>query len=480
MAVVDTSISREDAWPFWQGQLPDRLRGFDGAFQKDMAEGVAWVREAALAGHVEAQNSLALCLLHGEKVRQDIRGGVAWLRHACNQGCVAAMHNLACCLFTGEGVDVDTRAAMDLWRQAGRAGHEESDKKLRSLAEWVFQGEEQVMQLLSERNQHAETELVLKVIAEKGLADSGRTAVIRALRALEVREQEYAVIEGQAKEHLERESEPGTPRRVVRIVLPPAPLSEASEQQRSNVPDILGIENVRANGWHAPESALGVTHVIPRPFTGGLRGEVAGGVVGQLLESQFSLGLQYLFGTFVEEDHQAAAQLFWRVADSSVVPHSGAQNVLGVCFEHGLGVPKHTKMAVHWYRKAAARQLPVAMHNLASCLFKGDGVRQNLKEAVRWWRKASDLGYVPATFRLALCELCGEGCKHNKASGLSLLDKAAEMGVTQAATLGKSIRQSGAYTEYSSEDSGPNSPAYDATLPASHSFQPLSADDLTP
>ena len=463
MAIVDTSISREDSWPFWQGDLPDRLRSYEGAFQTDKAEGVAWLREAAAGGHLQAMNSLGLCLLHGETmVPQNIRGGVAWLRHASTNGCVAAMHNLACCMFTGEGTPVDTRGALELWRKADRSGSAEANKKLKNLAEWVFQGEEKAMQLLGERNQNAECELVLKVIAEKGLADAGRGAIMNAIKATLQQGEEEEMGPVSTKED-------GTPRRVVRLVMPATEDTEA-------VPELLCKVDATevANGWRAPESSFGVIHIIPRPFTGGVRGEVAGGVVGQLLEAQFALGLQYLFGTFIEEDHQAAAQLFWRVADSSVVPHSGAQNVLGVCFEHGLGVPKHVKMAVHWYRKAASRGLPVAMHNLASCLFVGDGVRQNRKEAVRWWKRAGEMNYSHALFRLALCELCGEGCKHNKASGLKNLQLASELGITQAKVLEKSIRHS-----VTGSDSSDSDGAYDATLPANHKYVQLITADTT-
>ena len=450
---VEAQGTRDTPWPHWQGELCERLRAYEGATPAQQAEGIAWVREAACHAHVEAQNSLALCLLHGESVARHVAGGIAWLRHASNQECASALHNMGCCLFAGEGVAVDTRAAMNLWRRAARAGQAEAELKLMALAEWVFQGEEMVMQLLGERHPDAECELVLKVLAEKGLADAGKLAMSAAYHGAgsggdgdgaERESEVYAALKD-----LVNEDSHATPRRMVRLLEPLQEKGEAGVspvKQHANVDEMVQEgDDQDGAGEGVPVSSFGVHQRVHRPFCGTIHCELPGGVVGQLLEAQFSLGLQYLFGTFIEEDHQAAAQLFWRVADSTIVPHPGAQNALGVCFEHGLGVPKHTKMAVHWFRKAATQNLPVAMHNLATCLYAGDGVRKNVKEAVRWWKRAGELGYAQAMFRLALCELCGDGYRHDKASGLQHLDAAAKLGIKQAALLAESIQQT-AYT----------------------------------
>eukprot|EP01064_Diplonema_japonicum_P005436 TRINITY_DN13641_c0_g1_i1.p1 TRINITY_DN13641_c0_g1~~TRINITY_DN13641_c0_g1_i1.p1 ORF type:complete len:904 (+),score=177.37 TRINITY_DN13641_c0_g1_i1:37-2748(+) len=393
---------RKDIWPAWQGELTERLKQYTGSFTDEKKEALEWVRQAASKGYPEAQNSLALCMLHGEGCKQNTKSGMAWLRNAARQENPAAMHNLACCLFTGEGIAVNTRKALELWRKSGKQGNAESNKKRINLANWVFQGEEAAIQLIGESNSQAECELVLKVLAEKGHCDSGREAM----------EEDDTEIDNE-------------------VMLDTVEMSGSDMESIRKKPSTVESDNGKIGNT--------VMYLKRAPFTGGIRGQVGGGVVGQILEAQYCLGLQYFFGINVELDHQTAAQWFWRVADSSVVTHSGAQNVLGVCFEHGLGLPLHPKMAVHWYRKAALKGMPVAMHNLATCLFTGEGIKENKKEAVRWWTRAAEQGYSHAMFRLSLCELSGEGCRHDKAAGLDHLNTASEMGIEQATLLHKAL-----------------------------------------
>ena len=65
---------------------------------------------------------------------------------------------------------------------------------------------------------------------------------------------------------------------------------------------------------------------------------------------------------------------------------------LGVCYEHGNGVPKDGAEAAKWYRKAADLGDATAMRALGVCYYNGTGVPKDEAEAVKWCRKAADLG----------------------------------------------------------------------------------------
>ncbi|KAJ9460163.1 hypothetical protein DIPPA_04905 [Diplonema papillatum] len=475
------AVQRESpygVWPSWQGGLPEALRGYEGASGEEKAEGVFWLHAAAVRGHLEARGAYALCAVYGEGAGRDVATGVKYLRSAAGGGCVAAMHNLACCLFVGEGVEVDTRAALDLWRRASLGGCAESQRKLLDLAAWVFPGDtHRAVQLVSEGNPEQTIELVVRVASEKSAADAARAAAVRAHcqhgvldATLPQTPAAFTFAEGEGEGG--GGSQAATPRRVIVPGPPPQAWkngghTDGEHRKFPGLPPFLLLSTGTDDDGPSHTQALAAAEAAssfrrrrsePRregvgagaldllspaalvnrpPFGGGLLGGVAGGAVGQLLEAQYRLGLQHLFGQFVEEDHAAAAHWLKKVADSGL--HEGAQNAMGACFEYGMGVPQHTKMAQDCYRSAAVRGLPAAMHNLATSLYTGDGVRENRKEAFHWWKKAADLGFSDAVLRVALCQLSGEGCRPDKQSGFANLHRAAELGIEQAGLLQQAL-----------------------------------------
>ena len=66
--------------------------------------------------------------------------------------------------------------------------------------------------------------------------------------------------------------------------------------------------------------------------------------------AQYSLGLRYLNGEGVLQDHAEAASWFRLAADQG---HAGAQSNLGVMYQHGRGVQQDDGEAARWYRLAA-------------------------------------------------------------------------------------------------------------------------------
>ncbi|KAH7445308.1 hypothetical protein KP509_01G001900 [Ceratopteris richardii] len=90
------------------------------------AQAVKWFYEAALAGHVRAQYSLALCLQQGRGVNSSIVNAVRWYHRAAEGGNARAMYNLALCYRKGEGLVGDTQNAKKWMKRAALAGHQKA------------------------------------------------------------------------------------------------------------------------------------------------------------------------------------------------------------------------------------------------------------------------------------------------------------------------------------------------------------------
>lgn len=87
------------------------------------------------------------------------------------------------------------------------------------------------------------------------------------------------------------------------------------------------------------------------------------------------LGLMYAFMAADYEDEQA-------------------QNLLGLCYEEGLGVLKDDKKAYQYFSLAVKNGAGAcAEHNLARCFRKGIGIEKDFKVAEKYERLAKRHGY---------------------------------------------------------------------------------------
>ena len=65
---------------------------------------------------------------------------------------------------------------------------------------------------------------------------------------------------------------------------------------------------------------------------------------------------------------------------------------LGSMYEKGNGVPRDSRMALDWYRRAAQAGNSSAMYDLGAMYENGEGVPKDRQQAVDWYRKAAALG----------------------------------------------------------------------------------------
>lgn len=79
--------------------------------------------------------------------------------------------------------------------------------------------------------------------------------------------------------------------------------------------------------------------------------------------------------------------------------HNGepqAQYELARGYEQGIQIEQNDRLAVKWYRQAAAQNLPQAQYRLGRMYARGAGVTRDFRSAAEWFEKAETQGYGPA------------------------------------------------------------------------------------
>ena len=102
-----------------------------------------------------------------------------------------------------------------------------------------------------------------------------------------------------------------------------------------------------------------------------------------------------------------------------------AQNILGLMYQAGQGVPKDYGEAVKWFRKAAEQGFPPAQRELGGLYANGQGVPQDYAEAVKWFRKAAEQGDDEAQFELGWAYVDGNSVPQGYAEAVKWFRKAA-------------------------------------------------------
>ncbi len=101
--------------------------GADAFRRGDAAAGATHLRNAAFAGHAEAQNQLARIYFARLKTRNDL----ADLEAAAQSGDHVALFVLAMCFIDGKLIDKDTEKAMAALRLAAQQGNSMAQAMMR-------------------------------------------------------------------------------------------------------------------------------------------------------------------------------------------------------------------------------------------------------------------------------------------------------------------------------------------------------------
>ncbi|HEX9159862.1 MAG TPA: tetratricopeptide repeat protein, partial [Rhizomicrobium sp.] len=129
-------------------------------------------------------------------------------------------------------------------------------------------------------------------------------------------------------------------------------------------------------------------------------------------KAQEVLGLEYVDGDGVPENEAEGARWLERAAARG---EAVAAYRLGTMYERGHGVAADPVKAAQWYAVAAKAGNRKAMHNLAVAYAQGSGVQKNLLLAAQWFLRAANLGLPDSQFNLAVLYERGFGVQQSLA-----------------------------------------------------------------
>lgn len=110
-------------------------------------------------------------------------------------------------------------------------------------------------------------------------------------------------------------------------------------------------------------------------------------------QSQYQVGLAYLYGTDVPKDYAKAAEWFSKSNEQGFLP---ARRELGILYASGEGVEPNMELAVQYLGQAADQLDPSALYHLGLMYEIGTGVPKDLQKAVRFLAYAAEMGYPGA------------------------------------------------------------------------------------
>jgi hypothetical protein len=99
-------------------------------------------------------------------------------------------------------------------------------------------------------------------------------------------------------------------------------------------------------------------------------------------------------------DDQQAVVLFRKAAEQG---EAAGQNLLGMMYGNGRGIPKDDQQALMWYRKAAEQGF-ARSQSILGRMYRdgGQGVTKDEQQSMFWYRKAAEQGYADAQYNLGL------------------------------------------------------------------------------
>ena len=126
------------------------------------------------------------------------------------------------------------------------------------------------------------------------------------------------------------------------------------------------------------------------------------------IDATVMLGIVYLQGTAIKQNHQKAFKLFRTAAQQG---NATAQCYLAECYLHGKGVKYNDNLAVEWMKKAADQHDVYAQQNLSDFYLMGKITPKNEQLGIYYKTLAAEQGLAVAQIDLARCYATGYGVK---------------------------------------------------------------------
>lgn len=131
--------------------------------------------------------------------------------------------------------------------------------------------------------------------------------------------------------------------------------------------------------------------------------------------------------------HRQAVQLLTPLADSG---NAQAQYRLGLLYYHGQGVAEDERLAIAFWKKAAAQGNTDAMFQLGSAFLLGTQTAKLVadpdREAAKWFFQAGSAGHAEAQYMLGHLFLSGKGVVESRPEAIKWFRKASTQGHQEA------------------------------------------------
>lgn len=131
--------------------------------------------------------------------------------------------------------------------------------------------------------------------------------------------------------------------------------------------------------------------------------------------------------------HKQAVQMLTPLANSG---NALAQYRLGMLYYNGQGVGEDEKLAIYWWKKAAAQGNVESMFQLGSAFLFGTQAAKFVpdpdREAAMWYFQAASAGHAEAQYHLGLLFLAGKGVIESRQEAARWMQKAASQGHSEA------------------------------------------------
>jgi S1-C subfamily serine protease len=135
-------------------------------------------------------------------------------------------------------------------------------------------------------------------------------------------------------------------------------------------------------------------------------------------------GVREAFDAYEKGDYPGALSACRTAAQQG---DASCQNLMGVLYSRGRGVPKNEAEAADWFRKAAEQGHPQACFNLGRAYQFGHGVKASDEEALKWYGKAAAQHVPEAEFAVGMLTV-----ERNPREGMKWIRKAAREGLPGA------------------------------------------------
>ena len=348
-------------------------------------------RARAQQGDPEAQNRIGILLTSGHGAKQDYMLAAAWFRMAAEKGLADAQFHLGDCYLIGQGTNVDHGRAAAWFRKAAEQGHIEAQLHLGDCYDRNYNGTRDPIQA--------------KLWYQKA-AEGGNTSAMRSLAARCAHEGNDA----QAASWYRKAAELGDPHAQYRLAdcydegrgVEQDPVQAAfwlqKAARRDHIPAqlYLGLFYQEGRGVEQSDEQAVFWFRTAAEQDEELRLGWDWGLYSN--DAQCCLGDCYAQGRGVPQDDAQAAFWYQKAADEDY--HRG-ENSLGLCYRDGRGVPQDYERAFSLFQTAANGKNTCAQYNLGVCYQYGYGTPPNRRLAVKWYKWAAAHGSQEAKKRLA-------------------------------------------------------------------------------